>query len=291
MTPNGRPNAPGGSKLHLLLDTTVVVKPLRVIGIQTDDFAAYHDMVQLLRTQDVPFLSLSPGEEIPPRVGVVVTSASEASAIIFSSVVVYTTPEETLESASRVLAGFTHFGRCVVGIDPGERPGVALLADGRVLRLVHATSPETVRDAVEHAMQTVPADTFIIRIGNGAPTFRDRILHALEDLPVAFELVDETRSTPSAPRGAAHRDTAAATSIALTAGTPMGPADMRPVRPSEGELRDIQRKSRLASEGQVTISRALARYVALGHFTLGEAVDRQRSKNHGDENPHAAASP
>ncbi len=71
---------------------------------------------------------------------------------------------------------------------------------------------------------------------------------------------------------------AAARGIALTPGVPIAASDVGPVRPTAGELRDIQRKSRMASSGQVTISRILARNVALGRITLDEAVKRQTGK-------------
>jgi hypothetical protein len=265
-------------KLHQEPSPTCRRARLKVIGIQTDDFAAYHDLVQALREREIPFLSLSPGEEVPPRVGVLVTTAREAEVTAHAHVVVLTNIAETIEAAHRVLSGQHEFRRCVVGIDPGERPGVAVLADGRILRLVHCASPEAVRETVESVLATVPAARFVVRIGDGAPTFRDRILQSFVGLATTVELVDETRSTPVNYRGNAQRDTAAATSIALTRGVPLSPEQIGPVRPTDGELRDIQRKSRMASDGQLTISRALARYVALGHLTLAEAVERQRLK-------------
>ena len=48
--------------------------------------------------------------------------------------------------------------------------------------------------------------------------------------------------------------------------------------PTDGELRDIQRKSRLASRGMFTIGRDLALGVALGEFTLEQALFLQREK-------------
>ena len=252
---------------------------LKILGVQTGDFSAYYDLVQALRNRDIPFVPLAPGEAVPPNVGVVIlTGASGVTAVEHPVTVPFTTAEETLGRALTLLHGPGPFRRCVIGVDPGERPGVAVLADGRVLRLIHAPHPEAVRDAIAGVLTAVDADAFLVRIGNGAPTHRDRILQALAGLDVPFELVDERRTTPITARGPAERDTAAATHIALTPGAPLGLLDLRPVRPTEGELRDIQRKSRLASEGALTISRYLARNVALGRLTLDEALLRQREK-------------
>lgn len=251
---------------------------MKTLGVQTADFSVYYDLVQALRACGLSFVSLAPGDEVPFHVGVVLTTVDEASRVAHANVVPYTTPEETIETALRTLHGYDAFRKCVIGIDPGERPGIAVLADGRVMRLVHASSPETVRAALDNVLATLPAEEFVLRVGNGAPTYRDRILHTLDGLAARLELVDETRSTPANCHGNAERDTGAATNIALTPGVVLDLATIPPVEPTDGELRDIQRKSRMASQGLVTISRRLARHVALGRLTLDEAVDLHRQK-------------
>lgn len=249
---------------------------VHVVGVQTSDFAAYHDLVEALRERKVDFLTLAPGEVPPAHVNVVLTTAREAPQVRHGTVVVLTTPDRTVDAALRALHGAGPYRRCVVGVDPGERPGVAALADGRVVRLVHCASPEAVRDAVEDVLREIDADRFVVRVGNGAPILRDRILQTLGGIDALVEIVDERRSTPVGFHGNAERDTAAATRIALTPGEPLVWSRLRPALPTVGELRDIQRKSRLASSGRLTISRALARNVALGHLTLDEAVQKQR---------------
>ncbi|HEX2022434.1 MAG TPA: hypothetical protein VHH36_06955 [Candidatus Thermoplasmatota archaeon] len=253
------------------------MSPLKILGIQTGDFSAYYDLVQVLRARGLSFVQILPGEPVPDHVGVVVTTAGEVAGVSHPSVVVYTTPEETLTAALGLLEGPGPFRRVVVGIDPGERPGVAILGDGRVLRLAQAPHPEAVGLVVSSTLATLSAEHFLVRIGDGAPTFRDRILRSLAPFDVRVEVVDERRSTPPNAKPG-ERDTVAATRIALTPGEPLRLPDAWPVVPTEGELRDIQRKSRLASEGAVTISRHLARSVALGRLTLQEAVSRQQQK-------------
>lgn len=249
---------------------------MKTLGILTADFSVYYDLVQAFRERGISFESLVPGEPVPMHVGVVVTSAAEAPLIDHPQVVAHTIGDETVAEATRLLHAPGPFRTCVIGIDPGERPGVAVLADGRVLRLAQARTPEAVHAIVRSVVASLPAERFIVRIGNGAPTFRDRILQAIGGVDATLELVDERRSTPIEHVGPAERDTVAATNIALTPGFPLARSDLRPARPTEGELRDIQRKSRLLSDGALTISRSLARHVALGHMTLDEAVSRMR---------------
>ena len=45
------------------------------------------------------------------------------------------------------------------------------------------------------------------------------------------------------------------------------------LQPTEGEVKELQRRSRIKSQGRVTISLDLARKVALGELTLEEAID------------------
>lgn len=248
---------------------------MQVIGLLTSDFSVYHDMVAALREQGIPFVSIRDDEEIPLSVGAVVTTAAEASVIPHANVVVFSTPLETVDAARRALSSPARFRHLVVGIDPGERPGVAVMGDGRVLSTAQAASPEGVPDVVERAIASLEYERATIRIGHGSPTHRDRIVHGLLPLGLRIEIVDETRSTPGTYRTNAERDIVAAKSIALARGTAYATAAPPVIRPTVGEIRDLQRKSRIASSGAVTISRTLARAVAMGRLTLDEAVERQ----------------
>lgn len=250
---------------------------MKSLGLLTANFSVYYDLCQALRARGIPFVPISPGDPIPLQVGVVLTTPLEAPLLDHPMVVPFTNVDDTIAEALRMLHAPGPFRTCVIGIDPGERPGVAVLADGRVLRLVHAHTPESVCEVVRHVVGTLPAERFIVRVGNGAPTFRDRILGTIAGVNAVIELVDESRSTPQDYGSPAERDTGAATHIALTPGMPLALSDLRPACPTEGELRDIQRKSRILAR-DLTITRALARNVALGRLTLEGAIERMRQK-------------
>lgn len=258
--------------------------PLRVLGVITEDFEVYHDLVAALKDRDIPFASLSARDAVPPNVGVLVTTSGEAprlSARWPGPIVVFTEPRETIDAALRALAGRRLYRRVVVGVDPGEKPGVAVIGDGELVGAVQVRVPEQVADEVRRARHQLAAESFVVRVGHGAPTFRDRILLVLQGLAdegvdVRVEVVDETASTPSTYKTAEERDTHAAHAIALARGVAAATIDR--VRPSEGELRDIQRKSRVASAGRVTVSRRLARRVATGEMTLEEAIRTQEGR-------------
>ena len=49
------------------------------------------------------------------------------------------------------------------------------------------------------------------------------------------------------------------------------------LNPSEGEIKEIQRRSRSTSGGRVTIPKSLAKAVAVGRMDIYEAVQRHAS--------------
>jgi len=249
-------------------------QPMNLLGVMTADFTVYYEVVTALRDRGLAFVSLVAGQDIPLSVGAVITTEAEVARVDHARVILFTSVAETLEAAQRALLGKERFARVVVGIDPGERPGLALLGDGRVLATRQAPNPEAVAGLVEQMLAPVAADLVILRIGHGAPSMRDRIINQLVTLPHALELVDETSTTPALYKTQEERDVTAAKAIALARGTVL--KGQREVVPSDGEVRDIQRKSRLLSRGELTISRTLARAVARGELTLDEAVLNQR---------------
>src|SRR5205823_5725308 len=53
----------------------------KVLGILTEDFRLYHDLVAALKARDLPFTSLSFARRVPDAVGAILTSPSEASRV------------------------------------------------------------------------------------------------------------------------------------------------------------------------------------------------------------------
>lgn len=256
---------------------------LKRVGILTEDFAAYHDLVRALERADVPFDSLVFDEAVPARIGVVVTTEAEADRVPFGTVVTLDTdggrPEarRAAARAKRLLEGRDKYASLILGVDPGEKPGFAVVADGEVLYATEAHGPEAVADLVEQAVESYPSAAYTVRIGHGATTHRDRILNALTQVPVPVEMVDERRTTPDRSRMSGERNIQAAIAIALTSGDRVQKR-IRPLAPSQGEIRDIQDRSRQASEGRVTISRALAHKVASGEMSMEVAIAVQQGR-------------
>jgi hypothetical protein len=260
---------------------------LRRIGLLTSDFSLYHDLVRHLRGRGIEFDSLAFRETPGPQVGVIVTSWRDVLRPDMPSalpVVAVPVDEHGVEDvaiavaqAQRILEGVIGYREVVVGIDPGKRPGVALVGDGRLLHTAQVFALQDVAPLVKGLVSQFPADGYVLRVGHGAPRERDLIVKGLRPLlgpEIRLELVDETGSTPPPGRRMSlPADVAAAVVIARVQGRP---APASPHRISAGQIRDIQRESRELTGGMHSISRDLARQVAMGRLSVPEAIEREK---------------
>ncbi|MFB6191815.1 MAG: hypothetical protein ABEI11_00665 [Haloarculaceae archaeon] len=246
-----------------------------MIVVATDDFEVYHEVVGELRDRRVEFTTVEPDDPLPDGDAEVVVTGPDDPAPEGVPVVRAAPgePRRAVEEALSVVRGET--GRTVVGVDPGERPGIAVLVGGTVVAAFHvplADAAEVVRRETEGAPDP------LVRIGDGARLQGARLVDALDDVPV--ELVDETGTTPYLGRGARGMgDVLAAANIARLDGERV---DSRDVEPTPGEIQAIKNRSRERSEGGRTIPAALARRVADGDLTIEEALAEHRERDEGD---------
>lgn len=245
---------------------------MKTIGVMTDDFRFFYELVKELKGRGQPFLSLGLNDPIPSSVGVVITTESEKGMVRFHSVVADDRAKHAVDVALGRLQGGKDFACLTIGIDPGSRPGIAVLGDGCVLLTDVIASPEQVADAVANVLSCFSHSNSVVKIGHGDRTNRNRIIRAVWYSVGAVEVVDETSTT----RRTQAPDVDAALSIATSSGRRiLSPPE---ICPTQGEIRDIQRLSRIESEGRVTISADLAESVAKGDLTLQEAVEAQSRK-------------
>jgi len=250
---------------------------MKTIGIYTKDFALYYDILKVLKKRKIPYVSLSSMEHIPHRIGVILTSNSEIHDIKTSKVIAadaYESIDQAVDKALHILIGKTLYTQVSIGIDPGEKPGIAVVGDDILLQKKQVDSPEEVYETIRWILSEYPARECIIRIGHGSITIRNRIINSLIPLGVSIEIVDESKTSLDHPRS--KRDVEAAAAIAMLKG---GRVQRRlPFEPTKGEIRRIQEKSRILSEGRFTISKENAILVLKGEITLREAVEKEKSQ-------------
>lgn len=244
---------------------------MKVLAVMTENFTLYHDLIKILESERMPFLSLSFKEKIPPNVGVIITDKKEVDKINFDQIVAVDSDiERSVTEAQKILLGKADITNLIIGIDPGKRPGIAVLGDGEVIRGFQVDSPEGATEIVKQVLEMYMAQDIKIRIGHDAPTYRNRIINALFPLKIPIEIVNEKNTTHKVDWD----DIRAAVDIALTQGYLI--SSPYQVEPRNGELKNIQRISRLESDGAVTISMDLAKMVAVGKLTLEEAIIEQK---------------
>ncbi len=251
-------------------------------------------MVAELKSREMPFITLRIGEPVPANVDVVITTGAEEGRIPADGyrVITYDEPLSTVNRAigAELKAVRSGHDAIVIGIDPGRRPGIAVLAGDMVIA-VHQVSPTEVEPLVRKIAHDYRPGSLIVRIGNGARLITTQIINSLLQAGFRVELVDETGTTPHIGRDvhtSTVRDVIAAINIARIRGVPVGHG--REIEPSKGEIRVIQEASRSRSEGRSTIPRHLARQVARGEMTIDEAIAMHKSairNGNGDKNGNA----
>ncbi|SEA12529.1 hypothetical protein SAMN04488065_1968 [Haloplanus vescus] len=242
-----------------------------MIVVATADFELYHEVVDRLRERGVTFTTVEPGDDLPDGASVVVTAPDDP---VPTGEVdhVTATADEARRAVDEALAHLRGGdGRTVVGVDPGPRPGIAVLSGETVVAAFQVPlgdAVETIRDEVADAPDP------LVRIGDGARIQSARLVNDLEDVTV--ELVDETGTTPYLGSGARGMDDVlAAVNIARLSGERV---TSREVDPTAGELQRIKDRSRQVSADDRTIDDALARRVATGDLSIEEALTEHRER-------------
>ncbi|PSQ00339.1 hypothetical protein BRC92_12390 [Halobacteriales archaeon QS_4_69_31] len=243
-----------------------------MIVVATADFEVYHGVVNELRDRGVTFTTIEPGDEFPEETAVVVAAADEDPPVPAETPLVRADPEEPRRAVDEVVAILRGgSGRTVVGVDPGERPGIAVLSGEMVVAAFAvplADAGEVVREEIAEAVDP------LVRVGDGARLQGAKVIDDLEDVPV--ELVDETGTTPYLGTGARGMgDVVAAINIARLEGERV---ESRTIEPTPGELQRVKERSREASETNRAIDEQLARRVAAGDLSIEEALEAHREE-------------
>jgi hypothetical protein len=243
----------------------------RSVALVTRDPALYGELAVFLRERRLPSVSLLPGQRIPDRVAVVLTSPDEAGEISHPNVLVVAENGDRRALGAAVehaLEVGAPEGDLVVGIDPGPRPGYAVFAGTTCIAEGILDSPEAAGTFSSQLRHRFASRHVLFRVGMGDPPCRNRIVNALLTHQRAVELVDEQGTTPRGHRRP--RDAVAARSIAHGVGRTV--REHLPTTPTPGEIANTQRLSREGSGGQVTISRSSAHRVLRGEISMAEAV-------------------
>jgi hypothetical protein len=248
-----------------------------MIVVRTGDFEVYHGVVTELRDRGVTFTTLDAAadEPLPADARVLIVGPDDETAVEDPVEFVRADPENprtAVEHALRLLRGGGE--RTAVGIDPGDRPGIAVLSGDTVVAAFAVPLADAADVVAEELAEAGDADP-VVRVGDGARLQGAQIVDGLPE-GVRVELVDETGTTPYLGQGARGMgDVLAAVNIARIEGEPVDDLD---VEPTTGEIRVVKTRSREVSPENRELPDDLARRVALGELSVEDALAEHRGE-------------
>jgi predicted RNase H-like nuclease (RuvC/YqgF family) len=168
------------------------------VAVATVSGKAYFLIVNELRERNMAFLSLIPGDPVPAEAKVVITTEKEKHLINHEKVLVYdeeTPPSITVNEAVKILQGKESYEKIIIGIDPGEVFGLAVVADGKVNETENCFSVQEVLGKIKNIIKNTDASATVVsvKIGNGVPAYKELLEELDSALPpkVVLEVVSE----------------------------------------------------------------------------------------------------
>ena len=168
------------------------------VAVATVQGKAYFFIVNKLREQNIPFISLVPGESVPAKITVVITTEQEKQLVNHEKILVFHSEDELeslVDQVKKILLGKDAFDKIVIGIDPGEATGLVAVADGKVIEQGNCFSTKELTDSVLKVLRNVnfAVTRVSVKIGNGVPIYMELLKELDVALPpqVVLEVVSE----------------------------------------------------------------------------------------------------
>jgi hypothetical protein len=135
---------------------------------------------------------------VPAEVKVVITTEKEKQLVKNEKVLIFTSENELdslVNEVKRILQGKEAYEKILIGIDPGEAIGLAVIADGKDIEEGNCFSMQEVIKSIIKTIRNVnfTVTSVSVKIGNGVPVYKE-LVEALDDaLPpaVVLEVVSE----------------------------------------------------------------------------------------------------
>ena len=163
------------------------------IGIFTLDFKFYHDVIKDLRSWNLPFTSIESPNNVPSDVSVILSSVNDEHDM--PNQIKAEDPTTGIRKALPRLMNKTHFRSLVIGIDPGPKPGIAVIGDGVLLEAYECSSTRKVRKEIIDISLGYFYREVMVKIGNGDAPNRNDIIRSIEKLGISILVVDEKNTS------------------------------------------------------------------------------------------------
>jgi hypothetical protein len=168
------------------------------VAVATVNGKVYFLVVNELKRRNIPFVSLIPGESVRVEIKAVITTKEESSLISHHKILNYdpkTEPYVFGAEVVKILRGKETYDHVVIGVDPGQVFGLAVIADEAVVDTENCFSLEETLAKIKDVLKTVDfcRTTVTVKVGSGVPVFRVLLELLDEELPrqVSLEIVGE----------------------------------------------------------------------------------------------------
>ena len=168
------------------------------VAVATVQGKAYFLIVNQLKEQNISFISLVPGQSVPAKISLVITTEQEKQLVNHEKILIFHGEDELealVDEIKKLLLGKEDFEKIVVGIDPGAAIGLVALADGKVIEEGNCFSTQEVITSILKVLRNVnfAVTSVSVKIGNGVPVYRELLKDLNDTLPpqVALEVVGE----------------------------------------------------------------------------------------------------
>jgi hypothetical protein len=195
------------------------------VSVATVQGKAYFFIVNELKQRNIPFLSLIPGEPIRTETKVVITTKEEEHLINHSKILVFnidTDPEILGSEVIRILQGKDTYDTVVIGVDPGQAFGLAILADGTVVDTENCYSTKETLNKIKGFLRTIDLSksAVTVKIGSGVPIYKKLVEELDEALSstITLEIVGEAGTNGYGKEGTHGRELRHIISAARIAG-------------------------------------------------------------------------
>ena len=177
------------------------------IAVVTVSGKEYYRLVTELKNRKLFFISLVPGEPIPPSIRVVITTTEEKPLLDHPNVLTYDytmDPSNFTSEAIRIIRSKGLYEKVIIGVDPGKTFSIAVVADGQSLKTEEGLSLEKTVDTILTELKQNPGKTQKIKIGNGVPELAEELFRRLRRAlteNITIEIVGEAGTSTIREKG------------------------------------------------------------------------------------------
>lgn len=237
-------------------------------------------VVEILKGLNLEFELCEPGDIGCNTAKVVITTKGESTSIEESRLVLV--EEDSAAVIISISIMLRYYGiidpqEVIIGIDPGLRTGLAVIADGNVVFTTTLSSPIDVVDTsvlIAEMISSKFADSrFVIRVGAGSKLYYTLLLRGLSRKISldTIELVDEHHTTFP---GGYENDQSSAVLIGTRIGQSPYNSDLK-IESKPGYVRALQHLFECITVKKNNLSIEDARLILVGEITLEELLNRE----------------